>query len=109
MKNLIHIAIILLGLFISLCGNSQTFQMDNSQNPLYYHDAYWVTSIKPEGAPSNLNQIYAMYPTHRDAKAALRWIIANADNYNINTDYITVGGGSAGCNYFYWTRCIRIR
>jgi para-nitrobenzyl esterase len=47
-------------------------------------------------APANLNQIYAMYPAHRDAKAALRWIIANADNYHINTDYITVGGGSAG-------------
>ena len=26
----------------------------------------------------------------------LRWIIANADNYSINKDYITVGGGSAG-------------
>jgi acetyl esterase/lipase len=37
-----------------------------------------------------------VYPAHRDAKAALRWIVANADNYNINTDYITVGGGSAG-------------
>ena len=48
------------------------------------------------GAPGNLDQIYAMYPAHRDAKAALRWIIANADNYHINTDYITVGGGSAG-------------
>jgi para-nitrobenzyl esterase len=46
--------------------------------------------------PSGLGQLYAMYPAHRDAKAALRWIVANADNYNINTDYITVGGGSAG-------------
>ena len=61
MKNLIHIAIILLGLFISLCGNSQTFQMDNSQNPLYYHDAYWVTSIKPEGAPAKITVINDMY------------------------------------------------
>lgn len=46
--------------------------------------------------PANLDQIYAMYPAHRDAKAALRWIVANADSYHINTDYITVGGGSAG-------------
>ncbi|MCH2082656.1 MAG: carboxylesterase family protein [Saprospiraceae bacterium] len=46
--------------------------------------------------PENLGQFYAVYPAHRDAKAALRWIVANADNYNINTDYITVGGGSAG-------------
>jgi predicted esterase len=46
--------------------------------------------------PAELDQLLAMYPAHRDAKAALRWIIANADNYHINTDYITVGGGSAG-------------
>ena len=55
----------------------------------------WIDSTSV-GAPANLNQIYAMYPAHRDAKAALRWIIGNADNYHINTDYITVGGGSAG-------------
>ena len=36
-----------------------------------------------------------MCPAHKDAKAALRWIIANADNYHISTDYITVAGGSA--------------
>ena len=41
-------------------------------------------------------QLFAMYTAQRDAKAAMRWIVANADNYNINTDYITVGGGSAG-------------
>ena len=46
--------------------------------------------------PAELDQLYAMYPAHRDAKAALRWIIANADDYSINKDYITVGGGSAG-------------
>ena len=38
----------------------------------------------------------AIYPAHRDAKAALRWVVAHADIYNINPDYITVGGGSAG-------------
>lgn len=41
-------------------------------------------------------QYLAIYPAHRDAKAALRWVVANAKTYNINTDYITVGGGSAG-------------
>lgn len=55
----------------------------------------WIDATSG-GTPSNLDQIYAMYPAHRDAKAAIRWIIANADNYHINTDYITVGGGSAG-------------
>ena len=46
--------------------------------------------------PTLSPQYLAIYPAQRDAKAALRWIVANADNYNINTDYITVGGGSAG-------------
>lgn len=41
-------------------------------------------------------QVMAIYPALRDAKAALRWVTANADTYHINTDYITVGGGSAG-------------
>lgn len=40
----------------------------------------------------------AMYPAQRDAKAAMRWITANKDRYNINIDYITVGGASAGAN-----------
>ena len=55
----------------------------------------WIDAAS-SGAPANLNQIYAMYPAHRDAKAALRWIIANAENYHINKEFITVGGGSAG-------------
>jgi hypothetical protein len=46
--------------------------------------------------PAELGQLLAIYPAHRDSKAALRWIIANADNYHIDTNYITVGGGSAG-------------
>lgn len=41
-------------------------------------------------------QFLAVYPALRDAKAALRWIVANAKTYSINTNYITVGGGSAG-------------
>ena len=41
-------------------------------------------------------QFLAMYPAQRDAKAAMRWLVANAQAYNINTNYITVGGGSAG-------------
>ena len=55
----------------------------------------WIDATS-SGTPSNLDQIFAIYPAHRDAKAALRWIMANAQNYNINKDYITVGGGSAG-------------
>ena len=41
-------------------------------------------------------QATAMYLAQRDAKAALRWIVANANTYNINRDFITVGGASAG-------------
>ncbi|WP_440881363.1 prolyl oligopeptidase family serine peptidase [Tenacibaculum sp. C7A-26P2] len=41
-------------------------------------------------------QAIAMYAAQRDAKAALRWIMAKADTYNIDKDFITVGGASAG-------------
>lgn len=38
----------------------------------------------------------AMYAAQRDAKAALRWMSANADRYQIDPAFITVGGASAG-------------
>lgn len=41
-------------------------------------------------------QFLAIYPAIRDAKAALRWVHANAEAYHINTDFVTIGGGSAG-------------
>ena len=40
--------------------------------------------------------ILKMYPANRDVKAAIRWLYTNSETYNIDTDYITVGGGSAG-------------
>lgn len=46
--------------------------------------------------PKQLQQSIAMYATQRDAKAALRWINANSAMYYINTNFITVGGASAG-------------
>ena len=46
--------------------------------------------------PAIAAQFLAIYPAQRDAKAALRWVVANADAYGINTNYITVGGGTAG-------------
>ena len=51
-----------------------------------------------QGAQSadQVQQATAMYLAQRDAKAALRWIVANASTYDINTDFITVGGASAG-------------
>ena len=37
-----------------------------------------------------------MYPAMRDAKAAVRWVRANAGHYNLNPEHITAIGGSAG-------------
>ncbi len=37
-----------------------------------------------------------MYAAQRDAKAALRWMVANSSTYHMNTAFITVGGASAG-------------
>lgn len=36
------------------------------------------------------------YPASRDAKAAVRWLHANAAQYNVSTNHITALGGSAG-------------
>ena len=43
-----------------------------------------------------IQQSVAMYAAQRDSKAALRWIVANADRYSIDVDEIAVGGASAG-------------
>ena len=58
----------------------------------------WVDTALQGGAQnsSQVQQAIAMYLAQRDAKAALRWIVANSITYNINTDFITVGGASAG-------------
>ena len=42
------------------------------------------------------DQLLAMYPAARDAKAALRWLVAERERFGINPEYITVAGGSAG-------------
>jgi para-nitrobenzyl esterase len=38
----------------------------------------------------------AVYPAGRDVKAAVRWLHANAGQYHVSRDHITVFGGSAG-------------
>jgi len=50
------------------------------------------------GAESSkqIQQSVAMYAAQRDSKAALRWVVANADTYNIDVDELAVGGASAG-------------
>ena len=42
------------------------------------------------------DQIKAIYPATRDAKAAIRWINANTGELGISSNHITVIGGSAG-------------
>ena len=46
--------------------------------------------------PRRVEQIHAIYTACRDAKAAIRWIRANAGTYGIDTERITASGGSAG-------------
>ena len=57
----------------------------------------WVeNALLGSESSEQVQQAIAMYLTQRDAKAALRWIVANANTYKINKDFITVGGASAG-------------
>ena len=57
----------------------------------------WIDSLLNNAQTSgNFKKGIAMYMAKRDSKAALRWIVANSNTYNINTDFITVGGNSAG-------------
>ena len=57
----------------------------------------WIdTALQGSQNSGQVQQATAMYLAQRDAKAALRWIVANSNTYNINTEFITVGGASAG-------------
>lgn len=57
----------------------------------------WVNHLEQNASSSEeLVTGVAMYTAQRDAKAALRWIMANSNRYHIAKDYITVGGASAG-------------
>ncbi len=47
-------------------------------------------------AGRNQDQYNAMYTGGRDAKAAIRWVHANAEAYGVHPDHITALGGSAG-------------
>ena len=47
----------------------------------------WLDAASLIPDPQQARQILAMYTAQRDAKAAMRWIVANADNYNITVSY----------------------
>ena len=55
--------------------------------------AAWNEFAQTTASP---NQVRAMYLAARDAKAAVRWVTANAESLNVDIDQIAVGGGSAG-------------
>lgn len=57
----------------------------------------WIEfALQGAETPKQFEQSIAMYMAQRDSKAALRWIVANSEAYGINTNFITVGGASAG-------------
>ena len=56
----------------------------------------WGNYVLANVVSTEREQSYAMYPAARDAKAAVRWLYANAGTYGINTNYVTALGGSAG-------------
>ena len=78
-----------------------TIQGMTSEELLMYYRGLapqeWVeNALQGAGNSDQVKQATAMYLAQRDSKAALRWIVANSNTYNINTDFITVGGASAG-------------
>ncbi len=50
----------------------------------------------PNLSESSRDQVKAIYPAIRDAKGAIRWVYQQADALGIDTDHISVVGGSAG-------------
>ena len=56
----------------------------------------WQTFADQAATAEMRDVIKATYPAGRDAKAAVRWVYAHAEEYQLATDYITVLGGSAG-------------
>ncbi|MEO1289973.1 MAG: alpha/beta hydrolase [Chloroflexota bacterium] len=58
----------------------------------------WQQGVQEFVDPSAHDETMAIYTASRDAKAAVRWFYANADEYQINTDYITALGMSAGAS-----------
>jgi len=62
---------------------------DKGSTPAAWHDF-------SENNASSFADAMSVYPASRDAKAAVRWVYANADEYEINTGFIAACGGSAG-------------
>jgi len=59
-------------------------------------EMYQALKKWPKFLEKDRDAFFAMYPACRDAKAAVRWLYANADSFNVDTNYITSLGYSAG-------------
>lgn len=58
----------------------------------------WQDGIQENASEGWQDSSMAIYAASRDAKAAVRWLYANAETYQINTDYISTLGMSAGAS-----------
>ena len=58
----------------------------------------WNDGVQAFVSPSVQQETLAIYAASRDAKAAARWLYANAETYQINTNNITALGMSAGAS-----------
>lgn len=56
----------------------------------------WINAALQNLEANRSAQYIAMYMAQRDAKAAMRWVMANAEQFSIDENYIAVGGSSAG-------------
>jgi len=57
----------------------------------------WIEfTLQNAETPDQARTSIAMYAAQRDVKGALRWMVANSSAYQMNTEFITVGGASAG-------------
>jgi acetyl esterase/lipase len=59
-----------------------------------YRLGWWTAKTKQESDPKEAPK--AIYRAVQDANAALRFLVAHADEYSIDPNWIFIGGGSAG-------------
>ncbi len=69
---------------------SITYRLAGSEGPI---PAVWAAAAAATPIPSIVK---AMYLAGRDAKAAVRWLHANATKLGVDPNHIAIGGGSAG-------------
>jgi acetyl esterase/lipase len=58
----------------------------------------WLEMVEREETGVRVMLGKSIYPAVRDAKAAVRWLQANADTYQISPEHIAAMGGSAGAH-----------